>query len=97
MLNKLKWEKFVPSESDESELDYAILTVTDRVAPSKQINGSDIVRLGHREFDVKGEDDRITTIPYYKITKVVLGDELIWKRPIEQSFFSKWEKVIKET
>lgn len=73
VLNRLRW--------DSRELDYAILTVEDRVSGAKEVSGSSIVRLGHREFDVSDAEGGISTVPYYKVTSVVVGDEVIWERP----------------
>ena len=86
VLNKLKWATFDAAafEPESSELDFAILTVADRVSGTKEISGSEIVRIGYREFDVRGADGTTTTIPHYKVTKIVSGDELIWKRPKEE-------------
>lgn len=91
VLNKLKWDSIGYEEQEAGiELDYAILTVKDRVYGTKEISGSRITRLGRREFDVSRDDKldppdmssgSITTIPYYKVIRIVLGDELIWERP----------------
>jgi len=71
-LNKLKW--------DSEELIFVILTVEDRVSGTKKIVGSDIGRLGAREFEVLSDGVSTSWIPYYKVMQIVIGDELIWKR-----------------
>ncbi len=90
VLNKLRWgysdDTVIAGiwEPGVPELELAILTVQDRVSGTKEIGGSSIIRLGKREFDIRNEDDKTTTIPYYKVIKIVLGDEVIWESTMEE-------------
>ncbi len=73
VLNELRWR-------GENRLPEAVLWYRDRTRPEgdRAIRGSEILELGRRYFETAGG-----RLPYYKIERIEVGGEVVFKRPAE--------------
>lgn len=70
ILNRLKWER-------GRDLARAEIWIRDRTSPEggRILTGGEIVSLGRRSFSTA-----TTTIPYYKITRIVYDGTVVFER-----------------
>ena len=70
VLNRLKWER-------GRDLARAEIWIRDRTSPEggRILTGGEIVSLGRRYFSTA-----TTTIPYYKITRIVYDGRVVFER-----------------
>ena len=73
VLNELRWR-------GDNRLPGAVLWYRDRTRPEghRVIRGSEIVELGRRYFETAGG-----RLPYYKIGRNEVGEEVVFERPAE--------------